>query len=148
MSEPEDEPGWMTNVEKLRCLIVLDDGAAALLSPRAGVAYFRAFIVEDRVTGAVTLKFRYRYKDPDERSWSRVTMDKRGDGAIEFFRQAIEKVLREGARRIGLPLPKDAIQAFYPPDDGGDVTSTLIWLEMRDLIEITEITQVRAEAKP
>jgi hypothetical protein len=132
-----DEPGWDGNAEKLRCLMVLDDGIAELLSHRAGQAFFRAFIVEDRASGEMRMKFRWRYKDPDDRSWCQATTDKRGDEAVEFFRSAIEKVLRTAASTLGLSIGVNGIKGFFPPDDGGDCASTLIWLEMRDLIEIS-----------
>lgn len=137
-----DEPGWNANDEKLRCLIVLDDGVAELLSHRAGQAFFRAFIVEDRVTGKVRLKFRFRYKDPEQRNWFKATTDKRGDEAVEHFRSGVDEVLRTATSMLTVPLDANGVTAFFPPDDGGDVGSTLIWLEMRDLIEITEITEI------
>jgi hypothetical protein len=128
---------WNANAEKLRCLIVLDDDVAAKLSDRAGDAFCRAFIVEDRVTGAVKLKFRFRYSNPDERNWFSATTDKRGPEAVEHFESGMRFVLDEAARRLGFGLPKDSVKSFYPPDDGGDVGSVLIWLEMHDLIEMT-----------
>ncbi len=132
-----DEAGWDANAEKLRCLIMLNDGIAELFSPRAGEAFFRAFIVEDRATGEVRLKFRYRYKNPDERNWYRATSGKRGAEAVEYFRSAIDKVLRTACSMLELPVDVDGVTAFFPPDDGGDCRSTLIWLDMRDLIEIS-----------
>lgn len=135
----DDEPGWKANDEKLRCLIVLDEDVAELLSHRAGQAFFRAFIVEDRGTGEVRLKFRFRYKDPEQRSWFGATTDKRGDEAVEHFRSGIDTVLRRATSMLTVPLDANGVTAFFPPDDGGDFCSTLIWLEMRDLIEISEI---------
>jgi hypothetical protein len=132
-----DEPGWIVNAEKLRCLMLLDDGIAELLSDRAGSTYFRAFIVEDRVTGEIRLKFRYQYKDPNESNWFQVTTEKRGTEAVEDFRAKIEKILRTGYSILfNRHLPEPAVKSFFPPDDRGDGASTLIWLEMKDLIEI------------
>ena len=142
MSEPQTEaPCWNANAEKLHCLIVLDDDIASKLSARPGPAFFRAFIVEDRATGQMRMKFRFQYINPDERNWYLVTTKLRGVEAIEFFQQGIEVMQRTAALAMGHQLPKDAISSFYPPDDGGDATATIIWLEMNDLIEIREVKE-------
>jgi hypothetical protein len=135
--------GWDSPNEKLRCHILLVDNVAQALSPRAGPAFFRAFIVEDRATGAVSMKFRYNYKNPDDKKWYGVTTDKRGDAAVEYMRNAITVTLMTAlsvlvARR---EIPEKAVLAFYPPDDGGDPAKTVIWLDMRDLIEITAVKE-------
>lgn len=129
---------WDTHSEKLRCHIVLSDDVARYLSPRAGDAFFRAFIVEDRATGEIRLVFRYRYKNPDARNWFRVISAKRGDEAVADLAAGIECVLITACEKIGRPIAADKIARFYPPDDGGDPRSTLIWLEMHDLIELTD----------
>jgi hypothetical protein len=139
MGTPEFVDGWDAAREKLRCMIVQDDSVAELLSDRAAPAFFRAFIVEDRATGAVEMKFRWHYKDPDEKSWGIVTTDKRGAEAVEYLQDGLTKVLTTAIAMIaGSHPPEDVVHAFYPPDDGGDAGSTLIWLDMKDLVEITE----------
>jgi hypothetical protein len=130
---------WNANEEKLLCHIVLDDSLAPLLSSDAGPAFFRAFIVEDRKSGEVRLKFRFRYKSTP-RSWFRIAAQNlRGTEAVEDFRAGIEFMLTEAARKLGRPFPEGAIKCYYPPDDMGDVGRTIIWLEMQDLVEIDHI---------
>jgi hypothetical protein len=133
------EAGWEAGREKLLCLILLDDEIGQHLSSRAGDAFFRAFIVGDRITGAVQLKARWKYKDPDEQSWFSVTPDKRGSEAVECLQVGITKTLTTPLSMIaGRDAPEDAVHIFYPPDDGGDPAKTIIWLDMKDLIEIKE----------
>ena len=52
---------WDTHKEKLLCHMVLDDGFAKGLSPIAGSAFWRAFIVQDRKTGVISCKMRWKY---------------------------------------------------------------------------------------
>jgi hypothetical protein len=134
---------WNANTEKLLCLVLLDDKYAPRLSDRAGQAFARAFIVEDRASGEIRMMFRFRYKDPDERSWYEARPDqKKGIEAVEFLRHAIQDVWVTATAMLGgRRLPDDAVKAFYPPDDGGDPGRTIIWLEMQDLVEIAEATE-------
>jgi hypothetical protein len=136
------EPYWDSDSEKLRCHIVLDDDAAQKLSSRAGNAYFRAFIVENRATHQIGMKFRYKYRNPEERQWYFVTTDKPGEEGVEDFVFGIRSVLLTGAAMMHVELRDDQIVEFYPPDDGGDSTKTIIWLEMQDLIEISEVREI------
>ena len=146
MSTPEFVAGWDAAREKLRCMIVQDDSVAELLSDRVAPAFFRAFIVEDRATGAVEMKFRWHYKDPDEKSWGIVTTDKRGAEAVDYLQDGLTKTLTTTFSMItGLDALKDAVHVFYPPDDGGNAGSTLIWLDMKDLVEIKETPESVAE---
>ena len=144
----ERSPFWDTSSEKLRCHIVLDDDAAQQLSPRAGPAFFRAFIVEDRVTHQIAMKFRWRYRDPDERQWYFISTDKPDKEGVEDFVRGIEEVLRTAASLVHIELRADQITAYYPPDDGGDTTKTIIWLEMQDLIEISEVREIPVVGGP
>lgn len=142
---------WEANQEKLLCLIVLDDTFAPRLSSRAGQAFFRAFITEDRSTGAVEVKFRFRYKNPDTRQWYRLGTDKRGEEALRFLHEAVKLMMDMSAVACGVQIPSEDIHSFYPPDDGGDPGRTFIWLEMQDLMEITivaEETEGAEETKP
>jgi len=138
---PDDECCWVADQERLHCFLLVDDDVVQNLglSSRAGPAFIRAFIVEDRTTGEMSMKYRFRYIDPDERMWYRISTDKRGREAVEQFESGLRFVLDEGARLMGRNLPDGAIQSFYPPDDGGDATRTLMWLDERDLIEIKSV---------
>lgn len=131
--------GWNSETEKLKCLLVLDDTAARQLCDRAGKAYFRAFIVEDRTNGEVRMKFRYRQRDPDETSWFSVRTGKRGAGAVKEFRLGMARVLRLAAEGMGTPISEDAVMGFYPPDDGGNSEKTLDWLLEKGLVEIVGV---------
>ncbi len=127
---------WNANEEKLLSLIVLDDGFARQLSDRAGPAFFRAFIVENRATGAISMK--HRFKDIDgDRQWYSVTPKEQGPGTVDELRQGMRTVLEEAAHMIQVPLPPGAIQCFDPPDDRGDWERTIEWLIERDLVEVT-----------
>jgi hypothetical protein len=130
---------WDANKEKLRCLLILHDSFAPLLSVRAGAAFFRAFIVEDRQTGDVSMKARWKYRDPEERNWIQAKTKNRGDVAVSEFVSGLRSVIQEASERMGQPLPPEALKAFYPPDDAGDPASTIIWLEMQDIVEITRV---------
>lgn len=129
---------WDVYQEKLLSHIVLDDRYAQLLCDGAGDAYFRAFIVEDRKTHKVTLKFRFKYRD-DNRSWYEVTSKDRGEAAAAEFRKNIVYMLEASAAVKGMPLPEGAVKVFNPPDDHGDGSNTVKWLADQDLIEIRSI---------
>lgn len=141
MSEPE--AGWNSNKERLLCMMVLDDDLAPALSPLAGPAFWRAFIVQNRKTGEVLVKFRFKYKN-GERSWYAVTAKDKQNAEAEAtrLRCGLEDVLRLALRAVPLDIDPErvdhAVQCFYPPDDEGDPGKTIIWLEQRDLIEITK----------
>lgn len=134
-------PCWDSHSEKLRCHLVLDDGIAKKLSPRAAPAYFRAFIVEDRATHRISIKFRYKYLDPAQRTWYSASTDLPDAEGVELFAAGMKKVLRLAAAALGVTLTDDQFQAYYPPDDGGDPMSTIIWLEMKDLVEVTMVEE-------
>jgi hypothetical protein len=102
---------------------------------------FRGFIVEERATGKIAMKWRFRYANPDERSWLAVSTEKGGSEAVEYLRDGIADVLVKSALMFGHKLDKDRVMAFFPPDDGGYVRSTLGWLEMNDLIEIEVVSK-------
>ncbi len=127
---------WDVDNEKLLSHIVLSDAYADLLCTDAGDAFFRGFIVENRKTHEVTLKFRFSYRD-GKRSWYKVTSKLQGEAAAGHLRDGISDVLRTGyAAQHGDALPEDAIQYFDPPDDHGDGQNTIKWLLERDLIEV------------
>jgi hypothetical protein len=127
---------WDSNKEKLLCMMLVDDKYSGLLSPNAGDAFFRAFIVEDRKTKDVIIKFRFKYKN-GKRNWYEATHKTlKGKEAMEYFRSGMELTLIEGTEAFGLPVPDDFVQCFYPPDDEGDAMKTIEWLVEKDLIEV------------
>lgn len=133
---------WNVNEEKLLCLMLLDDNLAPLMSSDAGPAYFRAFIVENRKTGEVALKLRFRYKR-GPRMWTKFAhKELRGAEAMKEFHAGVVNMLTYAAQGIGRELPASAIKSFYPPDDQGDAGKTIIWLEMQDLIEIESVVPI------
>jgi hypothetical protein len=141
----DDDPrvGINFNTQNLRCLIVLNDRLARVLSDKAGNAYFRAFVVEDRKTGEVFCKQRFRYVDSD--AWSQMRL---GAGKehftlgerVEYFANGVEKVLRTGLAMMagGNEAPEEAVVRFYPPKPE-DHEATMDWLFAQDLIEATKI---------
>jgi len=58
-------PGFDLTTQKLLCLILLDDRIGSVLSNEAGETFFRAFIVEDRLTGEIVMNMRFSYTDGD-----------------------------------------------------------------------------------
>jgi hypothetical protein len=135
---------WDLNNEKLLSHILIDDRYARLLSERAGEAFFRCFIVEDRATGAVSMKYRFKYSDGN-RNWFVVKSRERGAAAVDRLKLGMRKVISTAAQARGTPLPPDAIVYFDPPDDEGDGTKTIQWLVDRDLIEVVGVERERRE---
>ena len=144
--EPEVDEGTVgfnLPKENLRCLIVLNDQIAEALSNNAGNAFFRAFVVENRETGEIWCKQRFRYKDGD--SWAHMHLgpDQQGlspDERVRFFVKGIERVLRTGMSMLarGAEVPEEAVVCFYPPSPD-DSMATIDWLFQQDLIEATKV---------
>lgn len=135
---------WLTDEEKLLCHMVLDDSLGPRVSAIAEGAFFRAFIVQNRKTGEITAKMRWSYKEPIGKSWVEIKPTDQTDPpkmAVERLRCGIENVLKIALTAFGVGPKKveNAIHSFYPPDDGGDPQKTILWLEERDLIEVTEV---------
>jgi hypothetical protein len=147
MRERANEPnaGWKCNDEKLRALIVLDDGVATKLSNGAGNAFFRGFIVEDRETHQVCARFRFRYADHD--AWFSINPSDQAD-VINKLADGLREVLTTAAAMMGMPVKDCAITRFDPPDDGGDFNHTIAWLLDRDLMEITTIEITTSSRMP
>jgi hypothetical protein len=131
---------WDTSKQKLLCFMLIDDSLGEkIYGPEAkGIAYWRAFIVEDRKTGEVMGM--YRFKHPDgTRNWVHIKpknpAEKR-DAVVARLRCGLEDTINIAAKVAGLP---NRVQCFYPPDDGGDAGKTIIWLEQHDLIEISRV---------
>lgn len=128
------EACWNIRKEKLLCHMLLDDGIAQRVVPGAAPAYWRAFIVQDRETGIISAKFRFR-KPNGDRDWHEIIPALQNDQTVQRLRRSLEAVLRTGLLLVQGINPEHAIKSFYPPDDGGDPNRTIIWLEQQDLIE-------------
>ena len=128
------------NKEKIRCLVVLDDKVASKLCSRPGPAYFRGFILESRETHHVFALYRFKYED-GERNWFQLKPKEQNDVEVrvEELRCGVENVLKLGLEMFGVDerTAENAIQCYYPPDDGGDPAKTIIWMDQQDLVEIT-----------
>jgi hypothetical protein len=136
---------WLTDEEKLLCHMVLDDSLGPQVSDIAEGAFFRAFIVQNRKTGLISAKMRWSYKKPKGKSWVELkpTDQNQNDPymTVEYLRCGIENVLKTALTAFGINPQKvaNAVHCYYPPDDGGDASKTIIWLEERDLIEIERV---------
>jgi hypothetical protein len=138
MKNPEipGNVGWMSNEEKLLALIILDDEVAARLTDRGGEAFFRAFIVQNRATGQIMMRHRFRYVDHD--AWFEVD-PKEQEGALTYLRESLTDMLLTAAQMMDGTISPLAVQVFEPPDDEGDFESTIAWLSARDLITVTRV---------
>jgi len=139
--------GWNANEEKLLALMVLGDARAKELSSLAGEAFFRAFIVENRTTGAVSMNFRFRYRDGKD-SWFQVTPkagQPRAD-ALQQLREGVAQMVLQAAELMGVSLSPLDVECFQPPDDEGNWERTIQWLTDKDLIHPPRIEHL--ERKP
>lgn len=149
--EPDtiDEPaaGFDTRRHKLLCLIALDDDIASAFSSKAGTAFFRAFIVQERATGDVYMNQRFRYNDGD--SWCRIGLSPERQKLsraerVAFLQEGIERVLQTGLGMLAeAPPPAGVVHSFFPPDPDGDPQNTLQWLIQQDLVEIQKIERIK-----
>ncbi len=138
----EGPVGWNANKEKLLTLVVLSDARAEHLSPMVGEAFFRAFIVQDRLSGEVGLNFRFRYKDGKD-SWFSA---KPKDGhtpqeQARELREAMAEILLTAASAMGVSMSPLDIEYFDPPDDEGEWERTVQWLLDRDLVHPPKIVE-------
>lgn len=156
--EPEvDEEcvGFNLPKENLRCLVALSDEIAEVMSAgTAGVAFWRGFIVEDRKTGEIWAKSRFRYKTGD--SWMHLHLEpeKRKlpvKEQVQHLASSFERVLRGGmammagtaksldeALREDNGVPKGLVTCFYPPNPE-DAQATFEWLIQQDLVGVKKI---------
>jgi hypothetical protein len=139
----DDTTGFNMETQKLHCLIVLQDSVAKKLSEKAGDAFWRGFITEDRATGEVMAKYRFRYMDGD--SWVRIRLNPEKQqwpisDRVEHLAQSMEQVLRLGMEMMsgGHKPPEDIVVCFYPPEPD-DSKKTLEWLIAQDLIEVKSV---------
>ena len=135
--------GFDLNTQKLLCFIVLNDAfAEALGFPH--VAFFRAFIVQDRDTGEILMKQRFRHTDG--KSWQRIRLDPERQKQsraerVAFLQETIEGVLRAMVSILSPDgaAPKDTVRCHYPPNPDGEPQETLDWLIAEDLVTVTRI---------
>jgi hypothetical protein len=150
----ENMVGFNLPKENLRCLVVLSDAIAEAVSDRAGNAFWRGFIVEDRESGEVWAKSRFRYKDHD--SWMHIHLNPEQrklpvKGQVQHIANSFEKVLRGGlamlagtakgleeALRNDNGVPKGLVTCHYPPEPE-DPNATLDWLIAQDLVEVKQV---------
>ncbi len=135
--------GWHCSKERLLCLIVLSDVVAAKLSEGIGAeAFYRGFIVQDRITGRVLMRDRFNYKDEEDYIWRTTHTKQNQEDSFSYLKKAMNKVMRLAALRMGVILGPDDLMFFEPPDDQGNPQATLDWLLERDLISITTMEVV------
>ncbi len=127
------------NKEKLRCFMVLDDDLAMKLVRTAGPAYWRGFIMEDRETHLITAVHRFSYAD-GAKSWFGIKVKEQigPEEAIHGLCCALEDAIKIALSIFGVEpaVTEEAVYCFYPPDDEGEPTKTMIWLEQQGLVEI------------
>lgn len=141
--QPDGPVGFNLATQKLHCLIALNDEIGEALSNRAGVAFFRSFIVEDRETGEILANQRFRYTDGDSWATMKLGPDKQSlsrDEKIKYLADGIEKVLRTGLAVLSsaLKVSKEAVTCFYPPEPD-DASKTMDWLIAQDLVQMKEV---------
>jgi hypothetical protein len=150
----ENTVGFNLPKENLRCLVALSDVIAEALSENAGSAFWRGFIVEDRKTGEIWAKSRFRYKTGD--SWFHIHLNpeqrKRPiKEQVQHLAASFEKVMRGGlammagtaksleeALRGDNGVPKGLVTCFYPPKPE-DPEATVDWLIAQDLVELKQV---------
>jgi hypothetical protein len=138
--------GFDTRKENLLCHMVLDDTWAELMG-MPSVAFWRAFIVENRETHEVSANFRFRYPSGKD-SWYHVTpknqdqsdrMAITGTLAAELegmLYLALQKMF--GLEGMAARVLVGAVDCFYPPEPD-DPQKTMQYLLDQDLIEIKRV---------
>jgi hypothetical protein len=141
-----ERAGWHANEERLLALVVLADHVGDELSSRAGEAFLRAFIVQNRSTGLIGMRFRFRYSDHD--SWFAIFPKEQTD-AFRSLREGIAHVVLTAAATMGLACSPLDVMSFEPPDDEGDFRRTIAWLAERDLIHAPRfVTDADSQGTP
>jgi len=135
--------GWEAQKEKLLVMVVLDDDIGKLVTSRAGEAFFRAFVVENRGTGVMECRLRFRYTDHD--SWFTITPkgDKSRAEQVADFEEGMHHVVLTAMEMLaGVKPPEKIVKSYYVPDDEGDPQKTVNWLLANDLMHITKIEEM------
>lgn len=128
------------NKEKLVALIIVDDEIGQMLSSKASETFVRAFIVEDRQTGEISARMRFRYDDHD--AWIGISPSAENQKLsraelVSRFQEGIEMTFRGAMTAMsgGIVPPKKVIDCRYPPDDEGQPMRTVKWMQEQDLIK-------------
>lgn len=124
------------NTQKLRCMIVMDDVIGEAFT-KPGLTFFRGFVTEERGTGQITARWRFRHSDGS--SWTQIGVNsefekKSKDEQVVWLVDAMGLSAFAG----GTPVPEGAIKAHYPPNPD-DAEGTLEWCIANDLMEVTKI---------
>jgi hypothetical protein len=131
--------GFNIPKEKLLCLMALDDEVGATLTEKPGDGFWRAFIVEDRLTREIRCNFRYRYKDGD--SWYHVVPKKQDrQAALDYLQSTMIFMLTEAMRLMFKITPdSDMVKSYINPDPDSDPDTTLAWLLKEDLVYVSSV---------
>jgi len=116
--------------------MTIDDGLGRVITGESGLAFWRAFILEDRETREITGRYRFKYPN-GEKTWTEIApkiQDR--EQAFEKIRFTLELVMNTVMKWLHLSYK---IECFYPPDDKGDPLKTITWLEEKDLVEVTRV---------
>ena len=128
--------------EKMLAVMILEDRIGQLLDQDASDTYWRGFIVENRTSGEISLRHRFRYRDGTD-SWYAVELNadnqaksraERVDHLQSGMERALTTMIRERHAQKREP-PIGIVQTRYVPDDNGDLMATVRWLEEQDLIK-------------
>lgn len=127
---------FAVDAEKLHVLIVTDDSESVVLLGAAVSAYFRAFIVQDRATGKVALKYRFKKLD-GKRTWY-VFVNENPDVeiAVNQFVDIVREMLVDGAKTFAIPMQ---VEVYRVPEDireHADSRKVMEWLLEKDLVTI------------
>lgn len=144
----ENDCAWNSNEERLLCHMLLRDELAARLKLTSeGTTFWRAFIVQNRKSGEVYAKMRFRHKK-DKASWSRIHPIDQSNAqkTVQYLQSNLEEVLTTALElmhpEIGSAEVRSAVVSFFPPPDDGDGSKTIDWLIAQDLIQIKEVIPV------
>lgn len=125
------------NEMKLHVFMIVDDKLGEKIVGPGVDAYWRGFVIEDRKTGKVSAKYRFKYPD-GHKSWDSFSckdnIDKKAQ--IAKLTAGLEDVINIAARAFGLDF---RVKSFFPPDDGGDCWKTVEWLQKTDFVTITKV---------
>lgn len=127
--------------EKILCEVILDDNIGSLMHAHAGDTFWRAWVVQDRTTGDISAKFRFKFDD-GKRDWWEIALSPQHQtmstaARVAHLQEGLEKFIRSRvvkAHPQHLEAPRDAVTTRYPPDDKGDPNATMRWLEAEDLV--------------
>jgi hypothetical protein len=137
----ENTTGFNMQTQKLHCLMLLDDELGLVMSSKASDSFWRAFIVEDRATGEIQARMRFRYNDGD--SWTHICPKDPGSvhDRVEKLAAVLEAMMRlalSAAVQGSVPVPEAAVKRFYPPEPG-DSQKVLEYLIQQDLVVVKKM---------